>query len=82
MVAFTNYKFLSHNSLNYSFLEVKLNFILCEAYIPFCCETGVTSPLQKLDRPIFVSIGVLFLCHFDRRTGVAWTNFLGDLGKH
>ena len=25
-------------------------------YIPFCCVTGVTSPLQKLVRPIFVSI--------------------------
>ena len=55
---------------------------LLDPYIPFCCVTGVTLPLQKLVRPIFVSIWVLFSCHFDRRTGGAWKNFLGDLGKH
>ena len=26
------------------------------AYIPFCCKTVMTLPLQKLVRPIFVSI--------------------------
>ena len=33
-----------------------LNIPELNAYIPFCCETGMTSPLQKLVGPIFVSI--------------------------